>query len=119
MKEFFEAYKRYIIKHPNKLEYKPTNNTKYDSRKLLEITEKLDNNIPCSEEDEKAIIDFVKISNYIHDLYTQLYKHINDNFRHLNLKGCDIAEYIVAGLNREYKVIWNKRKATLNKAEKG
>ena len=119
MKEFFEAYKRYIIKHPNKLEYKPTSNTKYDSRKLLEITEKLDNNIPCSEEDEKAIIDFVKISDYIYDLYAQLYKHIHDNFRHLNLKGCDIAEYIVAGLNREYKVIWNKREATLNKAEKG
>ena len=119
MKEFFEAYKKYIIKHPNKLEYKPTSDNKYDYRKLLEITEKLDNNIPCSEEDEKAIIDFVKISNYIYDLYTQLYKHINDNFRHLNLKGCDIAEYIVAGLNREYKVIWDRHKATLNKAEKG
>ena len=119
MKVFFEAYKRYIIKHPNKLEYKPTSDNKYDSRKLLEITKKIDNSIPCSEEDEKAIIDFVEISNYIHDLYVQLYNNINDNYRHLNLKGCDIAEYIVAGLNREYKVIWNKREATLKKAEKG
>ena len=66
MKEFFEAYKKYIIKHPNKLEYKPTSDNKYDYRKLLEITEKLDNNIPCSEEDEKAIIDFVKISLYFY-----------------------------------------------------
>lgn len=119
MKVFFEAYKKYIIKHPNKLEYKPTSDNKYDSRKLLEITKKLDNSIPCSKEDEKAIIDFVEISNYIHDLYVQLYNNINDNYRHLNLKGCDIAEYIVAGLNREYKVIWDRHKATLNKAEKG
>ena len=37
MKVFFEAYKKYIIKHPNKLEYKPTSDNKYDSRKLLEI----------------------------------------------------------------------------------
>lgn len=40
MKEFFEAYKRYIIKHPKKLEYKPTSDNKYDSRKLFEITKK-------------------------------------------------------------------------------
>ena len=69
MKVFFEAYKKYIIKHPNKLEYKPTSDNKYDSRKLLEITKKLDNSIPYSKEDEKAIIDFVEISNYIRRLY--------------------------------------------------
>ena len=35
----------------------------------------------------KAIVDFVEMSNYIHDLYVQLYDNINDNYRHSNLKG--------------------------------
>ncbi len=118
MKEFFEAYKRCIIKHPKMLEYKPTSDT-YDAQKLYDIAKRLNKKIPCSEEDEKAVIDFVEISNYIHNLYVKLYNHINNNYRHLSLKGCDIAEYLVAALNREYKVIWNKRKATLNKVERG
>ena len=118
MKEFFEAYKRCIIKHPKMLEYKPTSDT-YDAQKLYDIAKRLNKKIPCSEEDEKAVIDFVEISNYIHNLHVKLYNHINNNYRHLSLKGCDIAEYLVAALNREYKVIWNKRKATLNKVERG
>ena len=116
MKKFFEAYKGYIINHPKTYEYKPTSK-KYDHKELSEISEKLDNNIPRSEEDDKAIDDFVKISDLIHNSYVGLYKKIKDNYCHLNLDTCDIAEYIVAGLNREYKVIWDQYNKTLNKAE--
>lgn len=118
MKEFFEAYKKYIIKHPKKSEYKPTNYDKYDAGKLYDVYKKVDTTISCSEEDAVAIEHFVQISSYIHVLYTEFYKLIKNNYLHLNLRGCDIAEYIVAGLNREYKVIWNKRQVALKKAEK-
>lgn len=119
MKRFFEAYKGYIINHPKTCEYKPTSIAKYESTKLFEIDKKLDNSIPRSEEDSKAIDDFVKISDLIHNLYVELYEKIKDNYCHLNIDTCDIAAYIVAGLNREYKVIWDKYNETLKKAEKG
>lgn len=119
MKEFFEAYKKYIIKHPKKLEYKPTHCIKYNPRELYDVYKKVNQAIQCSEEDIMAIEDFVQISNYIHDLYADLYKHLDNNYRHLNLRGIDIAEYIVAGLNREYKVIRDKRETALMKAAKG
>lgn len=120
MRSFFEAYKKYIIKHPKKLEYKPTNFEKFQEEALYDICNKIiDTGIPYTEADTAAIQDFVQISSYIHRLYAELYQRISDNYLHLNLKGCDIAEYIVAGLNREYKVIYNKRVAVLNKVEKG
>ena len=119
MRFFFEAYKKYIIKHPKKLEYKPTNCEKFQEKALYDICKKIDTAIPYTEEDITAIQDFVQISSYIHRLYAELYQRISDNYLHLNLKGCDIAEYIVAGLNREYKVIYNKSVAVLNKVEKG
>ena len=119
MRFFFEAYKKYIIKHPKKLEYKPTNCEKFQEKALYDICKKIDTAIPYTEEDITAIQDFVQISSYIHRLYAELYQRIRDNYLHLNLKGCDIAEYIVAGLNREYKVIYNKRVTVLNKVEKG
>ena len=118
MGDFFDAYKKYIIKHPKKSEYKPTSD-KYDEAKLCEVTKNIDATIVCSRDDEDSIVHFVHISSYIHDLYLEVYKRINNNFQHLNLKGSNIAEYIVAGLNREYKVIWNKRNATFEKAERG
>ena len=119
MREYFEAYKKYIVKHPKKGEYKPTNFDKYDAKKLYDVYEKVDETILASEEDVVAIENFVLISNYIHDLYLEMYKHIKNNYMHLNLRGCDIAEYIVAGLNREYKVIWNKHQTALEKVDNG
>lgn len=119
MKEFFKAYKKYIIKHPRKSEYKPTSDDKYDAKKLYNVCKKVNTTISCSEEDAVAIEHFVRISSYMHVCYAEYYKLIKNNYSHLNLRGCDIAEYIVAGLNREYKVIWNKRQATLKEAEKG
>ena len=37
MRFFFEAYKKYIIKHPKKLEYKPTNCEKFQEKALYDI----------------------------------------------------------------------------------
>jgi len=61
-----------------------------------------------SEEDVVAIKDFVQFSNYLYSLYADLYTRISSSYKHLNLKGLEISEYIIAGLNREFKVIWNK-----------
>lgn len=72
----------------------------------------------CSKEDAVAIEHFVQISSYMHNLFADFYNHTKSNFFNLNLIGRDIAEYIVAGLNREYKVIWNKRQMALKNAEK-
>ena len=117
MRHFFEAYKKYIVKHPKKLEYKPTSYEKYDAGELYDVYKKVDNTIPCSSDDIMAIEDFVNMSSYMHNLYIELYKLINDNFSHLNLRGRDIAEFIIAGLNREYKVIWSKRDATFKNVD--
>ena len=121
MREFFKAYKKYIVKHPRRSEYKPTNLNKYDERKLLEVCEKVEaeTKTPCFDEDVQAISDFVEISSYVHGLYEEMYNLLYENYRHLNLNGCDIAEYIIAFLNREYKVILDKSLRTVIQAEKG
>ena len=69
MRLFFEAYKKYIIRHPKKLEYKPTNYEKFQEKALYEICKKIDTAISYTEEDITAIRDFVQISSYIHGLY--------------------------------------------------
>lgn len=118
MRDFFKEYKKYIIKHPKKVEYKPTND-KFDIKELFEVVKKVDANILHTKDDITAIYDFVMISDNIHNFCVELYKNIDENFHHLNLKGCHIAEYIIAWINREYKVVWDKREKTLQKAGKG
>lgn len=49
MRLFFEAYKKYIIRHPKKLEYKPTNYEKFQEKALYEICKKIDTAIPYTE----------------------------------------------------------------------
>lgn len=119
MKEFFEEYKRYIIKNSNNLEYKPTNENKYNPEKLYDVKNKINIAVPCTLEDEKAINDFIEISNYIHKLYKKLYNVLKDNFKYMNLGAKEIAAYIIAGLNREYKVIWDKRSENLKQLKNG
>ncbi|CAG9929791.1 hypothetical protein BOVA208_4045 [Bacteroides ovatus] len=87
MKEFFEAYKKHIVKHPKKSEYKPTNYGKYDTGKLRDVYKKVDTTISCSEEDVVAIKHFVRIFSYIYILYTEFYKLIKNNYLYLNLGG--------------------------------
>ena len=119
MSDFFKAYKRYIIHHPNKKQYKPTADKAFDKGKLYDVYKEIVKDVEPKEEDCALIFDFVRISQYLHDIYSEMYKHLNDDLRHLNLKGIEVAEYLVACLNREYKVIWKKRADAMEKAEKG
>ena len=119
MSDFFKAYKRYIIHHSKRMQYKPTADKAFDKGKLYDVYKEIVNEVEPKEEDCALISDFVRISQYIHDIYAEMYKHLNDDLRHLNLKGIEVAEYLVACLNREYKVIWKKRAEAMDKAEKG
>ena len=119
MSVFFKAYKRYIIHHPQRVQYKPTADKAFDKRKLYDVYKEIIKDVEPKEEDCALIYDFVRISQYLHDIYSEMYKHLNDDLRHLNLKGIEVAEYLVACLNREYKVIWKKRADAMEKAEKG
>ena len=119
MSDFFKAYKRYIIHHPKRVQYKPTADKAFDKRKLYDVYKEIVKDVVPKEEDCALIYDFVRISQYLHDIYSEVYKHLNDDLRHLNLKGIEVAEYLVACLNRDYKVIWKKRAEAMEKAEKG
>ena len=119
MSDFFKAYKRYIIHHPKRMQYKPTADKAFDKGKLYDVYKEIVKDVEPKEEDCALIYDFVRISQYLHDIYSEVYKHLNDDLRHLNLKGIEVAEYLVACLNREYKVIWKKRAEAMEKAEKG
>lgn len=119
MSDFFKAYKRYIIHHPKRMQYKPTADKAFDKGKLYDVYKEIVKDVEPKEEDFALISDFVRISQYLHDIYSEVYKHLNDDLRHLNLKGIEVAEYLVACLNREYKVIWKKRAEAMEKAEKG
>lgn len=107
MTSFFDAYKKYITRHPKVIQYKPTSD-KFNATMLYNVKNKVDNTICCTENDEVLIGNFVKFSNDLYVLYIEFYKQISNDFKKLNIKGKEIAEYIIAGLNREYKVIWNK-----------
>ena len=119
MSDFFKAYKRYIIHHPKRMQYKPTADKAFDKGKLYDVYKEIVKDVIPKEEDCALISDFVRISQYLHDIYSEMYKLLNDDLQHLNLKGIEVAEYLVACLNREYKVIWKKRAEAMEKAEKG
>lgn len=101
------------------MQYKPTADKAFDKGKLYDVYKEIVKDVVPKEEDCALISDFVRISQYLHDIYSEMYKHLNDDLRHLNLKGIEVAEYLVACLNREYKVIWKKRAEAMEKAEKG
>ena len=101
------------------MQYKPTADIAFDKGKLYDVYKEIVKDVIPKEEDCALISDFVRISQYLHDIYSEVYKHLNDDLRHLNLKGIEVAEYLVACLNREYKVIWKKRAEAMDKAEKG
>ena len=101
------------------MQYKPTADKAFDKGKLYDVYKEIVKDVIPKEEDCALIYDFVRISQYLHDIYSEVYKHLNDDLRHLNLKGIEVAEYLVACLNREYKVIWKKRAEAMEKVEKG
>ena len=94
MSDFFKVYKRYIIHHPNKAQYKPTADKAFDKGKLYDVYKEIVKDVEPKEEDFALISDFVRISQYLHDIYSEVYKHLNDDLRHLNLKGIEVAEHM-------------------------
>lgn len=118
MRESFYLFKKYIVKHPRVLEYKPASE-KFDENKMLAICQRLPNFDNAQQEDKDAILNFVDLSKSIHELFEDFYKHLLDNLNHLNLKGCEIAEYFVAILNKEFKVVMDKHWETMKKVDKG
>ncbi len=118
MREIFKAYKEYIVKQKRKSEFKPTTD-KFDRVALFNAYKNVESSHMMTKEDASAITDFVFISQYLHKIYEDLYQLLDDDLNHLNLKGIDVAEYIVAFLNREYKVISDKHREAILKAKKG
>ncbi|MDU8954788.1 MAG: hypothetical protein E7G31_00705, partial [Bacteroides sp.] len=106
MTNLFCEFKKYIINHPRELAYKPSSD-KYDADKLIEITKKLTGD-DGSDADISAIVDFRDISTYLHRLYVEIYQLLDKRLSNFNLSGKDITEYIIAALNREYKVVNSK-----------
>ena len=100
-------------------QYKPTSEKAFDGVKLYDIYNKIVEEVEPKEEDFALIYDFVRISQYLHDRYVDMYKHLNEDLHRLNLKGIEVAEYLIASLNREHKVIWKKKKEAMDKAKKG
>ncbi|MDD5961728.1 MAG: hypothetical protein PUC16_05590, partial [Bacteroidales bacterium] len=118
MREFFRAYKEYIVKHKRKSEFKPTTD-KFDKVALYDAYKDVKSSHPMTDADVSAIYNFTCLSQYLHDLYENLYQRLDDDLNHLSLKGIDAGEYIVAVLNREYKVVSDKHKDAMLKAAKG
>lgn len=118
MREFFRAYKEYIVKHKRKSEFKPTTD-KFDKVALYDAYKDVKSSHPMTDADVSAIYNFTCLSQYLHDLYENLYQRLDDDLNHLSLKGIDVGEYIVAVLNREYKVVSDKHKEAMLKAAKG
>lgn len=117
MREFFKAYKEYVIKQKRKSEFKPTTD-KFDKVALQNAYKDVELSHPMTPDDNTAITDFARLSQDLHDIYEKLYQRLDDDLNHLSLKGIDVAEYIVAALNREYKVISDKHNKALKRAIK-
>lgn len=118
MRDFFKAYKEYLVKEKCKSEFKPTTD-KFNKDVLYDAYKNVKSPHKITDADRSAIHNFTLISQQLHDLYENLYQRLEDDLNHLNLRGIEAAEYIVAALNREYKVISDKHKKTMLKATKG
>lgn len=82
MSDFFKAYKRYIIHHPKRMQYKPSKDKALDKGKLYDVYKEIVKDVEPKEEDCALIFDFVRISQYLNDIYSEMYKHLNDDLRH-------------------------------------
>lgn len=118
MRKFFDAYKNYIVNHPNMGALSPTSD-EFNTDALFDVCENVCDVPECTEDDVEAITVFVRVSSDLHHLYKDLYRRLDDIFASLNLRGCDIAEYFVAGLNKELQVIRRKHREAVEKVDKG
>lgn len=112
MGQFFNAFKAYLVNHPNRRELKPTLGSKFSIDAMVAIVKEL----PILEEDPddgKKIVDFIEASDYLCSLYKEMYKALQERMEQLPIKGSQAAEYMTAALNREYKVILTKQEERL------
>ena len=85
MREFFRAYKEYIVKHKRKSEFKPTTD-KFDKVALYDAYKDVKSSHPMTDADVSAIYNFTCLSQYLHDLYENLYQRLGRKTRCLFLK---------------------------------
>lgn len=69
MRDFFNRYKKYIVKHDRVAAYKPTSEKGFDKVKLFDACKKVDDTSDVTKEDVDCITDFVGVSDYLHGLY--------------------------------------------------
>ena len=68
MGQFFNAFKAYLVNHPNRRELKPTLGSKFSIDAMVAIVKEL----PILEEDPddgKKIVDFIEASDYLCSRY--------------------------------------------------
>lgn len=117
--KLFDAFKQYIVTHPKVAAYKPSSD-KYDSEKLLDILKELaPDELDFTEEEKDKVVDFVEISDYFHKMADNFYSNVKSGFDDFNMKGENIVEYLIASLNREYRVVWNKMQEVMFCQPKG
>lgn len=117
--KLFDAFKQYIVTHPKVAAYKPSSD-KYDSEKLLDILKELaPDELDFTEEEKDKVVDFVEISDYFHKMADNFYSNVKSGFDDFNMKGENIVEYLIASLNREYRVVWNKMQEVMFSQPKG
>lgn len=115
MREFFKEYKKQILNHP-KAEYKPTS-LKFDADILFSAYKEVEKEAPFTEQDVDMISDFVEISQYHHGLFKKLYSILDEDSCLLNIKGYEIAQYLVSLFNQQYKVALEKWQDSLGLEE--
>lgn len=119
MMRLFDAFKRYIVKHPREHAYKPMSD-EYDREKLYGILRKLDlKNLECTEKEKEKVLDFLRISDISHDLYLLFYKTVGELLGDLHMKGEDIVEYFIGFLNLQHITVSTKIKETRKNMQNG
>lgn len=115
---YFDAYREYIVHHPEVAEYKPTSK-KFDEDALKEVITKLPSDtMPPTQDDIDAIKNFLLASRTLHAIYCDdLYDHIKQILPSFNLPGKEICAYFIGILNRNIHVILNKYNRNLKKSK--
>ena len=141
----FSEFKKYIINHPRVAEYRPTSDN-YNKDKLLAILKTLDPSSPQvskflddpttrqpddlpnngigtksseMETSVRRIADFIQFSTYLHKWWTEFYRILKQDMIKTGLSGAELSLFPIAMLNRDWKVITEKRREQLKKVPEG
>lgn len=110
--QLFDAFKHYIIKHPKVASYKPSSDL-YEEEKLIDIVNELESlNVDFSENERDKVIDFIRIATYLHKLYVDFYDKVQQHLVDFNMNGAEIVEFFIAFMNKEFKTVHEKMKAS-------